>query len=152
MKWTRLFDFSDRNVPVLCCMLHSPVAIVPGCAAVVLLPHSSSAQHWWTPHRPQFECLHWGRPGTDPWSAGAAACLSVDTGANAGHHVVRARLEEHVKTSWHLVLNGSFVERAAWPLHHFPKQRPSARPGEALRQVWRRNPFTLSQVYVCVRF
>lgn len=48
----------------------------------VLVPQSNSAQHWWMPHQLQFACLRWGRPGSDPWSAEAAAWLSLGVRTN----------------------------------------------------------------------
>lgn len=52
------------------------------------VPRGSSAQRWWMPHQPQSVCLHWGKPENDPWSAEAAAWLSVGGRANRGHLVI----------------------------------------------------------------
>lgn len=68
----------------------------------VLVPHCSSAQRWWMPHQPQFVCLHWGRPGNDPWSAEVVAWLSVETRANRGHLSIESTTEKCVKTRRHL--------------------------------------------------
>ncbi len=85
----------------------------------VLVPHCSSAQHWWTPHQPQFVCLHWGRPGNDPWSAEAAAWLSVEARANRGHVSVKARIAKYLKSKqtlsnrfW-ITYSGHWANRAA---------------------------------------